>query len=390
MLARRAGLRAPGPPEQQAAQCGFSVGSPLLSGHLQPCLTVRYCWIWEHGMVPPTTLPPPPAAVAAAGVWSGQLQEWLPPATMPPVSGLKVHSIVLSDPEQKTSAGWLPAGPRRLSSPCPIEATLWVSLHSLLLGAAAPQQKGCPCALAQARPPKQLCPAAGPGPPADALFLAYRGSDGKSLEPEASPCSLYLLGCIRSMAHGLALRCFPPTQPQGTASAVLSCDAPPSPCCATQQVSICVVCCCVLISVPRSLPPQVYPRPNGQVYICGVSEDVAPPPRADQIAVNPEALETLRGVAASVSDDLAQAEVLQAQACFLPTTGVGDSVPAAAALHGTSDRTACARSTEHRGTARSCCGITQPSSSHWSGKLTPALPAPTAAAGRCMQRMASR
>lgn len=62
----------------------------------------------------------PDAVVFALGAWSAALRAWLP--QLPEVSSLKVHSIVLADPERRATA--------------------------------------------------------------DALFLAYRGSDGKSLEPE--------------------------------------------------------------------------------------------------------------------------------------------------------------------------------------------------------------
>lgn len=125
--------------------------------------------------------------VFCMGVWSEKLRQWFP--QLPAVTGQKVHSIVLNDPEHKTTA--------------------------------------------------------------DALFLAYRGSDGKSLEPE------------------------------------------------------------------------VYPRPNGTVYVCGVSEVVDPPSSADQIAADPAALERLRAVAASVSPDLGAAELERGSACFLPNTEDG-------------------------------------------------------------------
>ena len=76
------------------------------------------------------SLLPADVVVLALGPWSSLLPAWLPPGpggALPAVSGLKVHSIVLK----------APAGPR--------------------------------------------------APGADALFLAYRGADGKSLEPEVYP-----------------------------------------------------------------------------------------------------------------------------------------------------------------------------------------------------------
>lgn len=43
-------------------------------------------------------VPPPP------GAWSSQLASWLPDSCPDVYSGLKVHSIVLADPQQHTTA----------------------------------------------------------------------------------------------------------------------------------------------------------------------------------------------------------------------------------------------------------------------------------------------
>ncbi|KAI7843995.1 hypothetical protein COHA_002533 [Chlorella ohadii] len=154
------------------------------------------------------------AVVFAMGAWSSQLASWLPASCPDVYSGLKVHSIVLADPQQRTTA--------------------------------------------------------------DALFLAFRGTDGKSLEPE------------------------------------------------------------------------VYPRPNGTCYICGCSDDNAPvPPSAADVHPRPAAIETLRGVAASVSEKLGRAEVLQQQACFLPTSS--DGVPVIGRIPGLDNA--------YIATAHSCWGI---------------------------------
>ncbi|PRW56176.1 oxidoreductase TDA3 [Chlorella sorokiniana] len=157
---------------------------------------------------------PADAVVFAMGAWSSQLASWLPASCPDVYSGLKVHSIVLADPQQRTTA--------------------------------------------------------------DALFLAYRGTDGKSLEPE------------------------------------------------------------------------VYPRPNGTCYVCGCSDDAAPvPPSAADVQPRPAAIEALRGVAASVSEELGQAEVLQQQACFLPTSS--DGVPVIGQIPGLENAFIA--------TAHSCWGI---------------------------------
>lgn len=152
--------------------------------------------------------------VFAMGAWSSQLARWLPQLAGFEVSGLKVHSIVLDDSQQQTTA--------------------------------------------------------------DCLFLAYRGSDGKSLEPE------------------------------------------------------------------------VYPRPGGQVYICGVSEeDVPVPATAADVHPRPDAIATLQGVAASVSQELGRAALLQQQACYLPCTD--DGLPAIGRVPGLENA--------YVATGHSCWGI---------------------------------
>jgi hypothetical protein len=51
-----------------------------------------------------------------AGAWSSQLRHWLP--QLPEVSGLKVHSIVLADPQQQTTADALFLAYRWLAECC--------------------------------------------------------------------------------------------------------------------------------------------------------------------------------------------------------------------------------------------------------------------------------
>lgn len=78
----------------------------------------------------------------------------------------------------------------------------------------------------------------------------------------------------------------------------------------------------------QALEPEVYPRPNGEVYVCGMSEESAAVP-ADPRAVAPraESVRVLQRVAGTVSSRLAAgaAEVTAEQACFLPCSQ--DGVP---------------------------------------------------------------
>lgn len=73
----------------------------------------------------------------------------------------------------------------------------------------------------------------------------------------------------------------------------------------------------------KCLDPEVYPRPTGEVYICGMSEDDAPvPDGAEQVEPKGESIETLKRIAETVSSLLSvgSTTVEAEQACFLPCT----------------------------------------------------------------------
>jgi len=72
-----------------------------------------------------------------------------------------------------------------------------------------------------------------------------------------------------------------------------------------------------------SVEPEVYPRPDNTVYVCGVSSDEPPPPLADDIKPDKAAIALLRDVASSVSEEIGSGAVLKEQACFLPCTDDG-------------------------------------------------------------------
>jgi len=71
--------------------------------------------------------------------------------------------------------------------------------------------------------------------------------------------------------------------------------------------------------------PEIYPRPDGHVYVSGLAEDGPLP--ADPAAVRPSAarIEALRRFAADFSSVLGEAEEVTAQACFRPI--VRDGLP---------------------------------------------------------------
>ncbi|KAJ8568900.1 hypothetical protein K7X08_032597 [Anisodus acutangulus] len=77
----------------------------------------------------------------------------------------------------------------------------------------------------------------------------------------------------------------------------------------------------------KPMDPEVYPRPTGEVYICGMSAQAEVPDDPEQITLVPESINVLKRVAASVSTHLAEGEaaVKTEQACILPCSE--DDVP---------------------------------------------------------------
>lgn len=74
------------------------------------------------------------------------------------------------------------------------------------------------------------------------------------------------------------------------------------------------------------MDPEIYPRPTGEVYICGMSSQEEVPDDPEQIEPNPDSIRVLKRVAGTVSSHLGdEARVKAEQACFLPCTD--DSIP---------------------------------------------------------------
>ncbi|KAL5977482.1 hypothetical protein ACLOJK_021829 [Asimina triloba] len=72
----------------------------------------------------------------------------------------------------------------------------------------------------------------------------------------------------------------------------------------------------------KSLDPEVYPRPTGDVYMCGMSRDAEVPDDPEQIVGDEESIRMLHKIAGEVSSHLreGESEVKAEQACFLPCT----------------------------------------------------------------------
>jgi glycine/D-amino acid oxidase-like deaminating enzyme len=71
------------------------------------------------------------------------------------------------------------------------------------------------------------------------------------------------------------------------------------------------------------LAPEVYPRPDGEVYLCGLSEEVALPERPELVQPRPDAGPFLQQIAGTLSSSLAGLVPQRVQACYRPVTADG-------------------------------------------------------------------
>ncbi|WCJ31272.1 FAD-dependent oxidoreductase family protein [Euphorbia peplus] len=99
----------------------------------------------------------------------------------------------------------------------------------------------------------------------------------------------------------------------------------------------------------KPMDPEIYPRPTGEVYVCGMASEVEVPDDPEEIEGDPESIEVLKRVAKSVSSHLEEGEarVKAEQACFLPCTD--DGVPVIGEIPGVKG---C-----YVGTGHNCWGI---------------------------------
>jgi glycine/D-amino acid oxidase-like deaminating enzyme len=73
----------------------------------------------------------------------------------------------------------------------------------------------------------------------------------------------------------------------------------------------------------RHLEPEIVPRPDGQVYVCGMADPAPLPESPDDVTVSDAACATLARAAGRVASVLARAHILQRQACYRPVTDDG-------------------------------------------------------------------
>jgi glycine/D-amino acid oxidase-like deaminating enzyme len=69
--------------------------------------------------------------------------------------------------------------------------------------------------------------------------------------------------------------------------------------------------------------PEVFPRPDGTTYVCGLSSPAPVPVDPAAVGPDPGASERLRAMTASFAPALGEAEILAAQACYRPLAADG-------------------------------------------------------------------
>jgi glycine/D-amino acid oxidase-like deaminating enzyme len=73
----------------------------------------------------------------------------------------------------------------------------------------------------------------------------------------------------------------------------------------------------------RHFEPEIFPRPDGEVYVCGMADPAPLPDSAELVEVNEAACATLARAAGRVSSALAAARITRQQACYRPVTEDG-------------------------------------------------------------------
>ena len=73
----------------------------------------------------------------------------------------------------------------------------------------------------------------------------------------------------------------------------------------------------------RHLEPEIFPRPNGEVYVCGMADPAPLPDSPEAVVVNDASCAVLARAAGRVSASLAAAPIARRQACYRPVTEDG-------------------------------------------------------------------
>src|SRR5262249_18648730 len=73
----------------------------------------------------------------------------------------------------------------------------------------------------------------------------------------------------------------------------------------------------------RHLEPEIFPRPDGEVYVCGMADPAPLPDSPDEVDVSEASCATLAFAAGRVAKALASAGIDRRQACYRPVTDDG-------------------------------------------------------------------
>jgi glycine/D-amino acid oxidase-like deaminating enzyme len=82
------------------------------------------------------------------------------------------------------------------------------------------------------------------------------------------------------------------------------------------------------ISLPKvggrtqTASPEIYARPDNEVYACGPGDDSPLPQTVDDVVVDISACDSIYTQVSSISPDLQAGTVEKRQACFLPSVSV--------------------------------------------------------------------
>jgi len=84
----------------------------------------------------------------------------------------------------------------------------------------------------------------------------------------------------------------------------------------------------------KTVEPEIYARPDDEVYACGPGDDLTLPGSVDDVVVDQDACENIYRDVSSISKTLRDGKVEARQACFLPVVPVGGG-PIVGAVPGT-------------------------------------------------------
>ncbi|KAF8964765.1 FAD dependent oxidoreductase [Flammula alnicola] len=76
-------------------------------------------------------------------------------------------------------------------------------------------------------------------------------------------------------------------------------------------------------SPSTSSSPEIYARPDNEVYACGPGDDSLLPPTVDDVIIDQPSCDLIHAHVTSISQQLREGTVEKRQACYLPTVSIG-------------------------------------------------------------------